>query len=160
MIVLGVDPGKMGAAVALDEQRRCTDSWTAAAYTSGSQYLPKMMADVVRDSGCGLLILERQQAMPKQGATSAYTIGRGQALWEGIAAALGVPYEIVSAPTWRRVALVGIPGDGKERAILAAESRVPGLSLSPGRSAKLHDGLADACCIALYGLTLLKGVAA
>jgi DNA polymerase III epsilon subunit-like protein len=33
----------------------------------------------------------------------------------------------------------------------------PLFDLSPGRKRKPHDGLADALCIALYGMSQMKG---
>lgn len=112
MIVVGIDPGKAGALVAL----------------------------------------ERQHAMPKQGLASTFSIGRGFGLWQGIVSALELPCLVVTASVWQRAILRAIPGEGKARAILAAEARVPALDLTPGKRRKPHDGLADACCIALWGL--------
>lgn len=152
MIVAGIDPGKTGALVALDDRRRVLAQHRAEAAYCEPEYRTREMARLLAATHADLVVLERQHPMPKQGLTSTFSIARGFGLWEGIAAALGMPVLVVSAVTWQKLVLRAIPGEGKARAVLAAENRLPELVLSPGRMRKAHSGLADAACIALYGL--------
>jgi hypothetical protein len=171
LIVIGIDPGKSGAVVALDAQTlKVIGEWYAEAhYCTAGEYQDDRMAAVLdlprlrstydyeahqrRPADSVLVLIERQHAMPKQGGTSCLTIGVGFGLWRGICAGLGLPREIVSAPTWQKEMFRGVPGsDKKDQAARLAQMRVPSLDLFPGRRRKPHDGLADACCIALYGI--------
>lgn len=165
-LVVGIDPGKTGAAVALDLKGNPIE-WMAADHpregytvkgTRGRDYVPSVMAlwlsqlDDVR-----MVLVEKQSARPIEGRTSCLTTGYGFGLWVGILAALRIPYRIVPPGMWTRAALGSVPktGDRKSRSIVAAAAQVPGLPLTWDRKTKPHDGLADAALIARYGLTLL-----
>jgi len=154
-VVIGVDPGKTGAIVALDERGTVHAAATADRWTikgKGPSYVPRTMAEWLTAVPCDLVVIERQQAMPRQGLSSTLTTGYGYGLWVGIAAALGLPYLEVRPSAWTRAILPASGGKGKGRAIGVARARVPDLDLTPGRKRKPHDGLADAACLALYGL--------
>lgn len=165
-LVVGIDPGKTGAAVALDLKGNPIE-WMAADHpregytvkgTRGRDYVPSVMAlwlsqlDDVR-----MVLVEKQSARPIEGRTSCLTTGYGFGLWVGILAAHRIPYRIVPPGMWTRAALGSVPktGDRKSRSIVAAAAQVPGLPLTWDRKTKPHDGLADAALIARYGLTLL-----
>jgi len=124
---------------------------------SKRSYNEQAMASLLRAMTPGLVVLERQRAMPRQGAPSAYTIGLGEGIWRGVLAALELSYEVTRPQDWQRVVFKGMPGDGKGRALLVAARRLPALDLAPGRRVKHHDGIADAGCMALYGQTRLGG---
>lgn len=165
-IVVGIDPGKTGAAVALDMDGKAIE-WIAAdhpeeGYTvkarGGALYIPSRMAlwlqelsdsyDVVR------VVIEKQQARPMEGRSSIFTTGYGFGMWIGILAALRYSYSVEHPATWTRGVFGSKPkGDErKARAITTAAARVPSLPLTWGRRKKPHDGLADAACLALYGM--------
>lgn len=152
--IIGLDPGKAGALVALDEAGRLVAAHAAEDSFCPGEYRPAEMARLLGGLAPTLVILERQHAMPKQGLTSTFSIGRGFGLWEGVVAALELPLHVVTSSVWQRAVLRGVPGEGKVRAVIAAEARVPELVLTPGRRRKPHDGLADAACLALYGLSV------
>ncbi len=164
-IVVGIDPGKTGAAVAMDLKGNPIE-WIAAdhpreGYTvkgkRGRDYVPSVMAlwlsqlDDVR-----MVLVEQQTAMPRDGRTSCLVTGYGFGLWVGILTAQRLPYRVISPGMWTRYALGSIPktGDRKSRSIVAAAAQVPSLPLTWDRKTKPHDGLADAALIARYGLTL------
>ena len=162
MIVVGIDPGKTGGIVRLR-----SDDWLhVAAFRAedtilvgrGGDYRVKAMCALLRDLAPELVVLEKQQAMPPkvhgrvQGVASTASIMRAMGLWEGVLGALEVPHVLVRPQVWQRRILAGAPGEGKARAIAVAERRLPGLNLTPGRCTKPHEGLADAACLALWGL--------
>lgn len=169
-LVIGIDPGKTGAAVAV---RTDTAALWAQRHAEGffvdkGDYVPAAMAGwlrVVTASTAGipaaLVVLERQHAMPQQGRTSMLTIGVGFGLWWGILAALELPVEFVTAQRWQREVLHGVAGgDTKDRAVRVARARFPALDLVPGKRVRPHEGIADAACLALYGLKSVGAVAA
>ena len=71
-----------------------------------------------------------------------------------ILAALAVPYKVEPPGVWTRAVFGSMPKgtDRKARAITTARAQVPALPLTWGRKTKAHDGLADACCMALRAL--------
>jgi crossover junction endodeoxyribonuclease RuvC len=165
-IVIGIDPGKSGGAVALDMYGRPIE-WVAANHpeegytikaTGGAHYIPTEMAlwlvGLMDSYRIVLVITEKQQARPLEGRTSILTTGYGWGLWVGILAALGLPYKVEPPGVWTRGVFGSMPKgtDRKARAVTTARSRVPDLPLTWGRKKKPHDGLADACCMALRAL--------
>jgi len=161
VIFVGIDPGKDGAVVAIDENGRTVGSILAAndftvKVTKGGKknYLEHEMAGAIdrlhQEHGIQVVVLEKQQARPGQGGTSMFQTGLGYGLWRGILGALGIPTQIVHPKTWQKEALRDAPGDGKGRAIMVCQQRLPDLELKPGKRRKPHDGLADAGCMALF----------
>ena len=162
MLIVGIDPGKKGAIVALEcSGRPSAVEWTAAdhpqeGYTAGKGYNVRAMVQALSDCAelgeVGLVVLERQQARPIEGRSSILSTGYGWGLWAGIVAGLGLPLLEVTSQRWTRRVLAGVPGDGKGRSVAVCGARLPGMPLTWGRRRKAHDGLADAACLALYGL--------
>jgi crossover junction endodeoxyribonuclease RuvC len=165
VLIIGIDPGKKGGVVTLDVSGRPTAvEWTAAdhpedGYVAGKAYnvrsMVRALEEVSRRGEVALVVLERQQARPIEGRTSCLTTGYGWGLWSGIVHALGLPLIEVSSARWTRHVFVGVQGEGKARSIAAVGARLPELALTWGRRRKPHDGLADAGCLALYGLSQL-----
>tara|TARA_R100000808_G_C2153431_1_gene163615 strand:- start:2801 stop:3301 length:501 start_codon:yes stop_codon:yes gene_type:complete len=166
MIFLGVDPGKDGAIVAIDDAGKVVGSWmTKPEFTvpigkgSKREYAEYRMAEAIQslvDKDRVYAAVEKQGARPGQGGTSMLSIGLGWGLWRGILASYEVPVISVHPKTWMSRVLRDAPGQGKGRSILVCEQRVPGLDLRPGRRRKAHDGLADAACLALYALIEMR----
>ncbi len=169
MKVVGIDPGKTGAVVALlaDERGAGVSVFDAAraehSYVVNKEYSPKSMANLLFGLRPCTAFLERQHAMPafkgaegrtrSQGASTTFAIGYGYGLWVGVLVALGIPVQIVSASVWQKEVLRGVPGTTtKDKAVMAVELRCPSINLKEGRRTHPHLGLADACCLALYGL--------
>ena len=134
-MIIGIDPGKKGAVVALDISGRPTAvEWTAADHTDegyvlGKSYAVRRMVEVLqamKERGdIELVVLEKQQARPIEGRSSCMTTGYGWGLWCGIVHALELPLVEVSAARWTKHIYVGVSGDGKERSILAVGARLP-----------------------------------
>lgn len=163
-LVIGIDPGKRGAAVALDLQGFPIE-WIAAdhpadGYVKGGVYLTRRMSDWLRDrESVALVVIERQSARPMEGRSSILTTGYGWGLWDGMAGALNLPQESPNPQRWQRELWGGKRVSGEEkkaRAIEWCSRRVPDLPLLWARRRKQHDGLADACCLALWGLKQLN----
>lgn len=156
-LVLGIDPGKDGAGVLLDGDVPIL-SWRTKELLVEGDYVPSRLLEQLQ-LACAvrpaLAVLELPGLRPGESGTSARTIGRGWGLWEMALAALRVPLLVPAPARWTRVILRDAPGEGKARAVHVALRRCPGLDLTPGRARNPHTGLADACCLALYGQTQL-----
>lgn len=157
MLMIGIDPGKTGAVVAIRytlEVVTVADTPTFRAGKGREYDIPEMAALIVRASLAGKqvqAILERAQPMPKQGVTSTFSFGRGYGIWEGILGALGVRYRTVRPGEWTKKVLNGLPGKGKARSIQFARQMFPDLELIPEGCRVPRDGRADAACLAYYG---------
>lgn len=162
MVIIGIDPGKKGGAVALDLTGKVV-SWIAAddpdgGYMSGKDYVAPAMSGWLRDVaslGVVLVLIEQQQAMPMEGRTSCLTTGFGWGLWVGAVGALSLPMEHVRSNRWARALFGQGAKDRKARSVRHASERLPDLPLVLPRRRRPHDGLADAGCIALFGLSQL-----
>lgn len=156
MNILGIDPGKNGAAVllrdgahvhaVLSSELLCGQSWEAA-----HNEVTRWFRLVHTTWGLDLVVLERLGGRPGEGATSARTMGVGWGLWLGAASALGVPVIVPTPQRWQREILADLAGDTKSRSVAWCRAHLPGLDLTPGRRRVPHDGLADAACLAMYG---------
>jgi hypothetical protein len=112
MIIVGIDPGKLGSVARLD---------TAAGQfvvsntpTTASEYDLPAMFRVLQTSSADLVILERAQAMPGQGVCSMFEFGRGYGLWQMALAASLLRTITVHPRVWTKVMLFGSHGEGKE----------------------------------------------
>jgi hypothetical protein len=164
MIFLGVDPGLHGAMVALrahGNRAEIVPTPILTAPKGRDQYDLAEIADKLRAwkqqaGGDGLMLtIERQQPMPleKGGTIANYNRGRSLAVFESMAVALAIPYQLVLPRVWQAQMLEGTQGDDtKQRSIIAAKRLFPEVSLRrTERSRKDDDGISDAILLAEYG---------
>jgi crossover junction endodeoxyribonuclease RuvC len=95
-----------------------------------------------------LALIERAQAMPRQGASSGFKYGRATGALEGAIVFCAVPIEIVEPSAWKRH--WRLPGKDKERARQRALELFPAAHALLAR--KRDHGRAEAALLALYGL--------
>ena len=95
-------------------------------------------------------LIERAQAMPKQGASSGFKYGRAVGAIEATIALCSIPMEIIEPSAWKR--FWKLPGKDKE------SGRQKALQLFPAAHAvlarKKDHGRAESALIALYGAKL------
>ena len=93
-------------------------------------------------------LIERAQAMPKQGASSGFKYGRAVGAIEATIALCSIPMEIIEPSAWKR--FWKLPGKDKE------SGRQKALQLFPAAHAALarkkDHGRAEASLIALFGV--------
>lgn len=159
---VGIDPGLDGAVCFLRQNDvRCEIVPTMQKEKGSSKrlYDVKGMVDLlVGVENIALVALEKGSARPGQGTVSMFRFGFGCGLWEGILAALRLPYIIVHPKTWQKTVCAGLSGDTKARALQAVNSRLPKLDLRKSeRSKKPHQGMADAVCLALFARKSVLG---
>ena len=152
--LLGIDPGLDGglAWIADGQLVGCEVMPTINAAKGRDYDLPQLI-DVIRTAWPQHAVLERSQAMPGQGVTSMFSIGKGYGLLLGILSTFQIPFEVVSAQAWTKEMLAGLPKEmGKARGALACSRLWPTYDFraSP-KCKKAHSGQADAALIALWG---------
>lgn len=102
--VCGIDPGATGAIAFL-----CAASdvpgWIVSATMlprAGDGFDLPALAKALERERPALTIIERVSAMPGQGVTGVFRFGEGYGMLQGVLAALGLPYELVTPQTWRK----------------------------------------------------------
>jgi crossover junction endodeoxyribonuclease RuvC len=95
------------------------------------------------------LWLEDVHAMPGQGVTSMFSMGRGLGNWEMASIALEIPLNYISPITWKKAIMAG-QGKEKDAAVYRAQQLFPSAVLT-GPKGGLLDGRAEALLIAEYG---------
>jgi crossover junction endodeoxyribonuclease RuvC len=106
-------------------------------------------------------ILEQQQAMPKQGVTSMFSIGYGFGALKQCLVDFSIPHEVVRAQVWQKeFGISGRKGNTKAQALRICQSLFPNLNLlATKRSKKPHEGIVDAVLIAEYARRRYGGTA-
>jgi crossover junction endodeoxyribonuclease RuvC len=88
-----------------------------------------------------------------QGVSSAFKFGDGYGSIKGIAAALGIPLELVAPGRWQKTMHTGASGKtAKQRSVSVALRRYPKIDFRRSTRGKVpHSGKVDALLIAEYG---------
>lgn len=155
---IGIDPGKTGAMVLNDEGKiRETTAIPLIGKEVDVNGINKWLENYFYLSAI-LIILEKGQAMKKQGVTSMFNYGRTCGLIEGVIVGNGWPYVLMPPQTWQKEMFVGTPAmrgktkvKPKERALIAATRLWPDEDWRKSeRATKPHDGIIDAALIAEY----------
>lgn len=171
---IGIDPGQHGYLVGLSNvgyevlwgepiPTYCTGKGKAG--NKRDYDLPRVWQLVRTIPRGALIMLERQQAYPNQGAVSNFTIGRGFMLWEMALTAAGIPFETVAPITWKgRMGIRATSSNGmtqsqrqkeaKAKAIELATRLFPGQDWKDKRKPKARTSCADYCeaaLLAIYG---------
>lgn len=162
MIVIGIDPGLSGALAAMDTRGLLgVEDLPVMAKAAGGgkvkqQLNPAALATILEDWARAqewardsvLVLLERVQAMPKQGVSSMFSLGHTCGAIEGVLAAKRLPVQFVTPQAWKKH--FGLSAD-KEVARSRAISLFPQAPLS---RVKDH-GRAEAILLARYGMEAL-----
>jgi hypothetical protein len=155
-MLVAVDPGLHGAIAVLSPSGAITA--TPMPLAGGALDLPAIAA-IIRDTSPQWLILEKVASRPGQGVASTFKFGMGYGSILGIAAAVGVPVELVTPQRWKGVVLHGTAKD-KQAAIAYCRRAFPDVSLVPPGCRVPHDGIADALCLLEYGRRVLLAATA
>lgn len=152
----GIDPGLSGYfAVLAADGRTVLRQATCPAFPSAKGHPDKYdvpgMFRLCRDLAglAALVVIEKQQAYPDQGAVSNYTTGFGYGLWVMALTAAGVPYEELAPITWKKAmgiqaesAAAGTVGqlDDKARKARRASMRKEALARAVTKASALFPG--------------------
>lgn len=150
--ILGVDPGIYGglALVLVNNHGTTTLLDATDIPVNGVKAKERVDSLVLRDwimnSGPDFAVIERAQAMPKQGASSGFKYGRAVGAIEATILACEIPMTIIEPSAWKK--FHQLYQSDKE------ESRQRALHLFPGAvtllARKMDHGRAEAALIASY----------
>ena len=162
-LFVGIDPGLDGAIAVLNERGgliNVQDTPTLTVKRGKSKkrmYLPTqmmMIMDAIHKSGTvHLCAIENVHVMPKNGAHSAFGLGRSLGLWEMAAVSFGWPIEWIDPGKWKRIMLGAGSGTDKQASIARAQQLIP--ASAEYLKLKKHDGRAEAILIAAFILRQL-----
>ncbi|MEE9366953.1 MAG: hypothetical protein V3W44_09725 [Dehalococcoidales bacterium] len=157
-MIIGIDPGLRGAAVAITDSGSLIDYLDTPTY-GGKYCLEDLYGGlewlITRELMFGppTAYIERQGTRPRQSCQSAFTTGYGYGLWIMALAALEVSTVQMQPATWCKVMRPGGLRKGKASSITNAQRLFPSLELA-GPKGGAKDGRADAALIAEYGRRL------
>lgn len=164
MLTIGIDPGDEGAMVALTPDAEPVAYWTAdngpegvAGYFCDGDPDPvevtRWIAHLRDTVGVVRVVLETPFAPGRIGTSNAITIGRRWGILYAAVRAARVPMVKVTPAKWSGELFGGRKGaDPKAAAVRLVRERVPALPLVWGRRKNPHTGMADAACLALWGM--------
>lgn len=156
MLIVGIDPGKEGGYVELDELGTvlCT-----LELEPGLDRLCNRLSVPTHVFVERAQVMARDDGRPKAGAVSSFNYGVGYGVICGILRALRLPHTMVRPADWTRMMHQGTTDDGKpkSRSLQAAKRLFPHESWLVGKRSKPHDGLFEAALIAEYGRRTLLG---
>lgn len=158
MRLLGVDPGKNGAAVVLDTKEPLGWFYKFRFHFDG--LLDKESFKwFVEDHHIDMILLEKVQGRGNWAATNNFNFGAvfGQT-WLAVSC-LKKPYLLVRPQQWQKKIHEGIEGklSPKEKSACAYRNLFPHKPLPAGpRGGGVHDGVLDALLIAYYGVIKQK----
>lgn len=106
---------------------------------------------MAKNDGVRKCVLEKVNAMPKQGVASSFTFGTRFGATYALAVAAGLPVELVAPVKWQNVMHAGFEGKPKARSVAAAQKLFPHIDLkATKRSRKPDDNICDALLMAGY----------
>lgn len=152
MKVLGIDPGKSGAAVLLHDNGRIAEIWDAPIIKIGTKkvYDTAAMADIIQSvidaafTNPVHVAIEQVAARPGQGVTSMFEFGLGYGLWQGMIAVARIPATFYTPQAWKKGVLAGMP-PGKGASLVRAKQLWP---TCIGFNRAKDEGRAEAALIA------------
>jgi len=118
---------------------------------------PVAAADLLRGWLVGhdvrLCALERVASRPGQGVSSVFSFGVNFGTWQGLLAALSIPYTLPTPQCWQKGLIVPSDGpDPKARSLAVARRLFPGVDLSRRKD----HGKADALLLAVHARSTHK----
>ena len=151
-IVIGIDPGFRGGLCCLRNGTPQVRPMPIIG-TKKRQLDEAGVELILRDWGSGaFVVIEKVGAMPKQGVVSMFNFGCGYGIIRGICRGLNLGYILVRPQRWKKEVLVGLDRKDKASSILYVQRKYPGLDIRRTSRSKPSDGIADAVCLAEYGL--------
>lgn len=177
---IGIDPGKQGAIVAIDELRLVRKFTTPLlGKRVDTHAFNKLLLDLKTNYDQVLVVVEDVHAIFGSAAGATFSFGHSCGIIEGLVVANNLPYVMVQPKIWQKVAFEGIPEqrkpssnvvkkdgtsyikqgslDTKTMSIMASKRLYPEIDLRPTeRSKNDSDGISDALMMAHYGIVTSK----
>lgn len=166
MICCGIDPGKNGAIVSIDEKFNIVYKATVPLISSSRVIDVPEFVRRIKISYADFVVMEKVGSIYGSSSKSNFTFGRVVGILEGVLYATNTKFIQSSPRTWQKTAWHGItpikePGgkktNTKATSLLAARRLFPEENfLASSRSKKPHDGLVDAALIAYTAMLNYK----
>lgn len=151
MYYLGIDPGKQGGLALLDNEQIINIIPTPIAGKDiDLAAITDWLLKLIKADSCEAWI-EKVGAMPQQGVSSMFTFGFGTGAMHGILAGLHIPRYLVTPQAWKKEILSGTD-KSKDAAMDWCKRSYPTANLIPDGHRVSHSGMADALCIATFGM--------
>lgn len=151
MKACGIDPGLTGAVSIFDTVAGSLiiiDMPTATILRNGKQKAEvsaPLLASELRNHAIDVAMIERVNAMTKQGVSSVFSFGKSAGIVEGVLAGLMVPFNHVTPQAWQKA--MGVR-DGKDGSRQRAAELFPAYAHLFAR--KKDNGRSDAALIAYF----------
>lgn len=149
MKVLGLDPGVKGALCIIDSQTK--EVFTHPISLLDGRIDVKAIGQFLFQHKPDIAFVEQVHGMPKHSSKGNFTFGMNHGLVLACLYFLEIPVVFVAPVTWK-IFLFGSRTIGKVEAIDFTIMNYPSVNLLPGKKRTPHDGIADAVCIAEYGI--------
>lgn len=94
---IGIDGGVSGAWAIISEDLKEVEVYKWPKELSD---LVDLFEDILEEREIALVALERQQAAPRQRASSVFTLGENYGMWQAAFAFMRLPYIIVAPKVW------------------------------------------------------------
>lgn len=161
MFYLGIDPGKQGGlALLVVEKVISIIPMPIAGKDIDLAAITDWLLHNIKADSCEAWI-EKVGAMPaymmvngnvkRQGITGMFNFGFRTGAIHGILAGLHIPRYLITPQAWKKEILAGTD-KSKDAAIDWCNRVHPTVSIVPVRHRVCHSGMADALCIATYGM--------
>jgi hypothetical protein len=169
MIYVGMDPGKKGGVVAIDDDGNIVESFPFPMI--GTEYdtvkMARMVSNLTNLGDC-FFCIEDVKTVAVGSKKSCFSFGEGKGILRGIISTIlvliGCKYELVKPQAWQKA--IHTPSDciykprtpkqknpsldPKKTSLMAAKRLFPGESFIAKGCSTIHDGLIDAALIAEY----------
>ena len=157
-IFVGIDNGLNGGIVIIDDAQVVLHKFVMPTIKvkGKKEYdvneVVKIFCNLKSQYGSSIHVaLEQAHVRPVSGKRACFTTGGGYYLMKGVLTSLGISYEIVPPKKWQKELLAGLGSDTKAASIMYCKQKFPHVDWTPTeRSTKAHDGLCDACCLAVF----------
>jgi len=155
MHYIGIDPGLSGGLAIINDTHTMAVLPMPVLYIGGKKEINvKSLSNWLKSNAhaCKMVGIEIQHAMPKQGVTSMFKIGKGYGILIGLLNALDIPFTEIRANEWQKEMFKGQPkGNTKDLSKKIAQQLFPSIEFkATSRCTNIHDGMTDAALICTY----------
>ena len=153
LTAIGIDPGAKGGIAFIDGEEIKTIPMPMLGGEIDLDALHVWLMDCHYIPASNIYVLEWSQAFPKMGKAATFKFAAHWGMLRGYLAANRESYVLVRPQEWKRLILKGYDKKRKDSSILYVKRRFPDVDLrATPKAKKPSDGIADAICMALYGL--------
>lgn len=147
---IGIDPGQKGAISIINNDCKIDFCFEMLLSKNKKELDSKAIIQklcYLKNENC-FIVLEKSQAMPKQGVVSTFNYGKGYGKLLAIIEILDLPFVEISPRKWKKE--FNLIGKNKNDSIVMAEKLFKGIDFKTSRG-RLKDGLAESLLMAEYG---------